>query len=191
MSATICLGLVAAEFSKDQNVQAASRQQSVVAQQNDQLALTRRRLADKWGAVHATKSDHEQMRFGREDEAAEYATADFQDETELVDGTAVRPVLMRDRRTRKLVVGNFTTRSFEGDQGMCFELSRKMAEDVGAPEESIEVLADTDSLTMLRFCAVNGSIVMNCRNGQVTISPRRSRPDDGCSVTGGVSLAGR
>lgn len=189
VSAVICLGLLAADLSKDGRIESADDRQLVLMQRDDQLALSRLHLGDRWGTVHATKSDHSHVQISVAADIEAAALAELSDDTG--DETTMRPSLSRDSRTKKIVVGNFLTRSFAGDQSMCFEIGEKMMEDIGAADENMEVLVDSDVMVAIRFCAANGSLVMTCRNEQITISPRRYRPDDGCSASRQISLVER
>ena len=44
-----------------------------------------------------------------------------------------------------------------------------------------KVLADSDAITVARICAANGSLVVTCRMDQITISPRRLKPNETCT----------
>jgi hypothetical protein len=96
----------------------------------------------------------------------------------------VMPVLRRSPSTGGLEIGNFKPQSFAGSATECMALGRSMIEDVGAASGTLEVLVESGPIAAARICAANGSVVITCRAGQVTISPRRARPDDKCKRSG-------
>ena len=102
---------------------------------------------------------------------------------EAIAGEAT-PVLRRNPSTGGLEIGNFTPQSFAGSAAECMTLGRSMIEDTGAAPGTFEVLAESGPIAAARICAANGSVVITCRGGQVTISPRRARPDDKCERLG-------
>jgi hypothetical protein len=55
-----------------------------------------------------------------------------------------------------------------------------MARDSSGNTNALQTLADTSAIMVLKICAANGTVVLTCRSGQVTISPRQARPDDKC-----------
>ena len=96
-------------------------------------------------------------------------------------GQGMSPVLRMDRRIGKLEIGNFETVSLTGDSVQCLEMGYSMLGDAGAPESSLQVLARSKLITMARICATNGAVIITCRSNQVTISPRRLKPNESCS----------
>jgi hypothetical protein len=94
------------------------------------------------------------------------------------------PMLRRNPSTGGLEIGNFRPQSFAGSVTECMALGRSMIEDTGAASGTLEVLAESGPIAAARICAANGSVVITCRSGQVTISPRRARPDDKCERLG-------
>ena len=71
-----------------------------------------------------------------------------------------------------------------GRTGDCLNLGYSMLEDTGSPQDLLEVIMASDQITIARICASNGSIMLSCRNDQITVSPRRARPDDKCERAG-------
>jgi hypothetical protein len=102
-------------------------------------------------------------------------------ETPIEGGVKSLPSLYFDPSTGKQVIGNFATRSFPGDHGACTEIAQEMLLDAQAKQDALFTLADTQAIKVMRFCAGNGAVIITCRNGRITISPRRPRPNDGCS----------
>lgn len=98
------------------------------------------------------------------------------------DGVSKLPSLYFDAAARKQVIGNFETRSFPGGHASCTEIAQSMAADARAGQDSLRVLGDTEEIKVIRICAANGNVVITCRNGRITVSPRRPRPDDGCNA---------
>lgn len=103
-------------------------------------------------------------------------------ETPALDGIRTLPSLFFDRSARRQVIGNFETRSLPGDYGSCTEIAQSMIRDAKAGQNSLHTLADTEAIKVMRICAANGTVIITCRNDQVTISPRRPRPNDGCNA---------
>jgi hypothetical protein len=95
-------------------------------------------------------------------------------------GKRVLPSLYYDAAKRQRVIGNFQTRSFPGESETCAEIGQSMAKDDSGNSSALQTLADTGAITVLKICAANGSVIISCRAGQVTISPRQARPDDKC-----------
>jgi hypothetical protein len=94
---------------------------------------------------------------------------------------AMEALLRLDHSSGRLQIGNFETLSLEGDAEQCLETGYMMLGDAGAPEDALEVLAQSESITMARICASNGSVVITCRLSQMTISPRRLKPNESCT----------
>jgi hypothetical protein len=101
-------------------------------------------------------------------------------ETPEKTGKRVMPSLYFDKAKGQRVIGNFQTRSFPGESETCSEIGETMAKDASGSTGALQTLADTSAITVLRICAANGSVILTCRAGQVTISPRQARPDDKC-----------
>lgn len=91
------------------------------------------------------------------------------------------PVLRRGRQAGEVEIGSFTTVSLSGADNGCLETAYGLLEDAGAPRSRLQVLAESAAITVARVCASNGSLVVTCRMGQVTISPRRPKPNEACS----------
>jgi hypothetical protein len=95
-------------------------------------------------------------------------------------GKLVKPSLYYDAVTKQRMIGNFETRAFPGDSATCSEIGHSMAKDGSDGHNALQTLADTGAITVIRICAANGSVIISCRAGQVTVSPRAARPDDKC-----------
>ena len=96
----------------------------------------------------------------------------------------VAPLIRKDRKTGKLEIGNFTPMKLAGDAGECLDMAHSMLGDFGISEDRLQVMTTSDTITIAKLCATNGSIIFSCRNNEITISPRKSRPDDKCSREG-------
>ncbi|MFN4140903.1 hypothetical protein [Aestuariivirga sp.] len=94
---------------------------------------------------------------------------------------AMSPVLSKNPRTGQLEIGNFQTVSLDGDSDQCLALAETMLGDVGAPSDSLQVLSDSKLITMARICTANGAVLLTCRGGQITISPRKLKPNESCT----------
>ena len=91
------------------------------------------------------------------------------------------PVLRKSKTRGEIEIGSFTTVSLPGSSAECLDTAYGLLEDAGASRDKLKVLADSDAITVARICAVNGSLVVTCRMDQITISPRRPRPNEACT----------
>ena len=103
---------------------------------------------------------------------------------EEVRGLHVTPILRKSQSTGKLEIGSFKPVTFAGGADECLNFGHSMLDDSKFPTNLLTVLAQSDQITITRICASNGSVIMTCRGDQITISPRRSRPDDNCLAQG-------
>ena len=99
-------------------------------------------------------------------------------------GQHIAPILQKDPRTGHLSIGNFKAISMAGPQDECFGIGRSMLQDVGASSQQLSVVTSSKQIAIAKICAGNGSVILTCRAGQITVSPRRQRPDDNCSASG-------
>ena len=100
--------------------------------------------------------------------------------TEEVQGLKIAPILRKDSRAGQLEIGNFKPMSLAGTVEECLGIGYSMLGDTNSSEDLLDVMTASDQITIAKICANNGSVVFSCRNDQITISPRRSRPDDNC-----------
>lgn len=91
------------------------------------------------------------------------------------------PVLRKAQKNGDVEIGSFATVSLPGSSTECLETAYNLLEDAGAPREKLKVLADSKMITVARICALNGSLVVTCRMDQITISPRRLKPNETCT----------
>lgn len=96
-------------------------------------------------------------------------------------GLVRSPVLRKASNKGDVEIGNFTTVSLPGSSGECLETAYGLLEDAGASRDKLKVLAESSAITVARICAANGSLVVTCRADQITISPRRLKPNESCS----------
>jgi hypothetical protein len=80
-----------------------------------------------------------------------------------------------------LTIGNFRSATLEGAAEECVDLGYSMLSDAKAPNDLLDILVATEQITISKICAANGSIIFTCRAGKITISPRRKKPNDGCT----------
>lgn len=104
--------------------------------------------------------------------------------TEEVQGLKMAPVLRKDMATGRLEIGNFQPMSFAGGTDECLNIGYSMLGDTNSSNDLLEVMTASGQITIARICASNGSVVLSCRNDQITVSPRRARPDDKCERAG-------
>lgn len=94
---------------------------------------------------------------------------------------AKSPVLQRGQKGGDVQIGSFETVSLPGSSAECLDTAYGLLEDAGASRDKLKVLADTKMITVARICANNGSLVVTCRMDQITISPRRLKPNEACT----------
>jgi hypothetical protein len=76
-------------------------------------------------------------------------------------------------------IGNFKSVTIQGDAEECLAIGQSIAGSVKG--SALEVMVTSRQITIAKICANNGVIFFTCRAGQVSISPRRSRPDNRCA----------
>lgn len=91
------------------------------------------------------------------------------------------PVLRKGQKSGEIEIGSFTTVSLPGSSSECLDTAYGLLEDAGATRDKLKVLAETKMITVARICAGNGSLVVTCRSDQITISPRRLKPNESCT----------
>lgn len=101
-----------------------------------------------------------------------------------LEASSMAPVLQLNRQNGALEIGSFKSMSFPGGAAECVAIGRSMLEDTGSTSGKLEVLAASGPIEAARICAANGSVIISCRGGQITVSPRRARPDDKCERFG-------
>lgn len=94
---------------------------------------------------------------------------------------AKSPVLHKGQKTGEVEIGSFNTVSLPGPTSECLDTAYGLLDDAGASRDKLKVLADTKMITVARICAANGSLVVTCRSDQITISPRRLKPNETCT----------
>ena len=91
------------------------------------------------------------------------------------------PILRRSPQSGKLEIGSFKSLSVVGSPEDCLNFGNALLRDSGAANEKLDVVTAVHEITIARICAANGSVIITCRGGQISVSPRRSRPDDQCA----------
>lgn len=91
------------------------------------------------------------------------------------------PVLRKGAKPGDVEIGNFTTVSLPGTASECLDTAYGLLDDAGAGRDKLKVLAETKLITVARICAANGSLVVTCRSDQITISPRKLKPNETCT----------
>lgn len=89
--------------------------------------------------------------------------------------------ILRNPITGLVQIGEFSTFTIRSDQQKCETFREILLNKVDGNERSFNVIADTGFIYIARLCAQNGSVILSCRNGQMTLSTRKPRPDDKCS----------
>jgi hypothetical protein len=143
-----------------------------------------RQLKDSLSMTVVPRSDMLSGFMGEEPEASEagpVAEPSFYVEGSEAGGPqAMNPVLLRNARTGQLEIGSFETVSLDGGTDQCLALAETMLDDAGAPSSTLQVLSDSKLITIARICTSNGAIILTCRGGQVTVSPRKLKPNERC-----------
>jgi hypothetical protein len=114
------------------------------------------------------------------EEIAEEPVSVAQVSTEQTLGLRVSPILRASSAPHGLEIGNFTPLALAGSSEECLNIAYSMLDDANMDNDRLHILTDTDEITIGRICTANGSIILTCRNNEIKISPRRSRPDDNC-----------
>ncbi|MEI8177439.1 hypothetical protein [Aestuariivirga sp.] len=91
------------------------------------------------------------------------------------------PVLHKGQKSGDVEIGSFNTVSLPGSSAECLDTAYGLLDDAGASRDKLKVLAESKMITVARICADNGSLVVTCRLDQITISPRRLKPNETCT----------
>lgn len=94
---------------------------------------------------------------------------------------AKSPVLHKGQNPGEVEIGSFNTVSLPGSSAECLDTAYGLLDDAGASRDKLKVLAESRMITVARICADNGSLVVTCRLDQITISPRRLKPNETCT----------
>ena len=78
-------------------------------------------------------------------------------------------------------IASFSTRNEAANPAECRAGHAEIVKAFALPAARVKVLADTALLFQSQLCAANGVVVVTCFGTRATLSPRRPRPDDGCS----------
>lgn len=138
------------------------------------LAFTRIPVAMASALAAERISDISALQAGREPALDEPVAA------EEARGLRIGPVLRKNPQSGKLEIGSFSPLTFAGSSDECLELGQSMLEFADSSPDSLEILSSSGAITIARICAANGSVVITCRNEEITLSPRRTRPSDQC-----------
>jgi hypothetical protein len=101
----------------------------------------------------------------------------FEQSTNLPEGI---PAMLR-RKNNGIEIGNFRSVTMDGAADECLNLGYSMLSAAKANQDLLDVMVTNKQITIANICASNGKVVFSCRNGKISISPRRARPDDSCS----------
>lgn len=96
----------------------------------------------------------------------------------------VAPILLKDKMTGQLQIGNFKSLAMAGSVGECLNVGQSMLGDVGSSTKRLDVLVSSKQITIAKICASNGVVVISCRSQQITVSPRHFQMDDKCKSIG-------
>ena len=99
---------------------------------------------------------------------------------EEVRAMAIEPILKAPDREGRVAIGSFKPISVSGSSDSCVSLGHSMLAEAKSSKTLLDVVIDTDAITIAKICTSNGAVFLTCRAGQITISPRRPRPDNGC-----------
>ncbi len=89
------------------------------------------------------------------------------------------PAMLHARGSKPGVeIGNFKPVTMQGGADECLAIGQSL---VGSAKGGqLDVMVSSRQITVAKICANNGTIFLTCRGGQITISPRRARPDSRC-----------
>jgi hypothetical protein len=99
---------------------------------------------------------------------------------EEVRAMAIEPILKAPAGSGRPVIGSFKAISVSGNSDSCVELGHSMLMEAKSSKALLDVMVQTDAITIAKICTKNGAVFLTCRMNQITISPRRPRPDNGC-----------
>lgn len=108
------------------------------------------------------------------------ATSDASGALQMNQKVTIAPVLIKNKQTGALDIGDFRSMSLLGNTAECLDTGYLMLRDIGISRDHLKMVLTSPQITIAKICANNGSIVFTCRGGRVVISPRRARPDDNC-----------
>ena len=138
-----------------------------------------RRLQSR-SAAETERFDYPSSPSGSIDDTVDAVSYGAPPTTEETLGMRIAPVLRKNPATGQLEIGNFKSMTFVGDEVECLDVGYSMLGDSGTSNDVLDVLTATSTITIAKICAKNGSVVISCRNNQITVSPRATRPDDKC-----------
>lgn len=155
---------------------------SVLTAGKSSLGLARKIAPDNYDATRQAALSEVDVEPETDSASAEVVAARFEDVSAVddVQGMRVSPLLRTNKETGNLEIGNFKSLSFAGDVAACLDMGTSMLDDVNITGERLEVLTSSALITVAKICAANGTVILSCRNDQITISSRRPRPDDNC-----------
>lgn len=105
------------------------------------------------------------------------STSGFEQSASLPEGV---PAMLR-RKNNSIEIGNFHSVTMDGAADECLNIGYSMLSAAKANQDLLDVMVTNKQITIANICASNGKVVFSCRNGKISISPRRARPDDSCS----------
>jgi hypothetical protein len=155
------------------------------AHRRDYKGLASNALLPRKGSLAMTRISSSSTSIGSTDASGEQIIDsttlpfDASPSAEEVQGLKIAPILRKDN-AGELEIGNFKSLFLAGGTGECLEIGYSMLGDTHSSDDLLDIITATDQITIARICAKNGSVVISCRNEQITVSPRRSRPDDNC-----------
>ncbi len=103
----------------------------------------------------------------------------YQQPSQMPEGIPV--ILRRKSNGSGVEIGNFRSVTMDGAAEECLNMGYSMLSAARAREDMLDIMVANKQITIASICASNGKVVFSCRNGRISISPRRSRPDDYCS----------
>jgi hypothetical protein len=92
------------------------------------------------------------------------------------------PAMLRKGKLAGAVdIGNFKSVAMAGQADECLPLAQSLLQAAEGPEDALDVMIANSQITIAKICASNGTVVLTCRGGNITISPRRTKPGDSCT----------
>jgi hypothetical protein len=87
------------------------------------------------------------------------------------------PAMLR-ASDRGVEIGNFKSVTMQGSADECLAIGQSLTNSVKGSQ--LDVMVTSSQITIAKICASNGAVFLTCRAGQISISPRRARPDSRC-----------
>ncbi len=100
--------------------------------------------------------------------------------TSLPEG--VHPMLRAGLTSKSIEIGNFEPVTLAGGASDCIAVGQSLLSSAGGASTLLDILVSNPQITISRICASNGSVILTCRAGKMTISPRKANGIKACGA---------